>query len=235
MAVKTYSYKKDKNKYISPHTQVKEMASKKGTKLYSDLVLVDDKLMEMLEKLFSYLGCKKYIISSGYRTSAHDKAVGGNGIGQHTKGRAVDACFYDKNGKVIPAQIVCCAAQDLGFSGIANISKAYKYVHLDVRGGAGYKGDETKGTNSVTKDFYAYFGVTKTEVARYTGLGVSCYPKYEGKSGSIVTALNSLHITSSFSYRAKIAKANGIKGYIGTAAQNTKMLSMLKQGVLVRV
>lgn len=235
MSVKTYSYKKDKNKYISPHTQVKEMASKKGTKLYSDVVLADEKLMEMLEKLFSYLGCKKYIISSGYRTSAHDKAVGGNGIGQHTKGRAVDACFYDKNGKIIPAQIVCCAAQDLGFSGIANISKAYKYVHLDVRGGAGYKGDETKGTNSVTKDFYAYFGVTKTEVARYTGLGVSCYPKYEGKSGSIVTALNSLKINSTFPYRAKIAKANGIKGYIGTAAQNTKMLSMLKRGVLVRV
>ena len=235
MAVKTYSYKKDKNKYISPHTQVKEMASKKGNKIYSDVVLVDEKLMEMIEKLFSYLNCKKYVISSGYRTAEHDKVVGGNGIGQHTKGRAVDACFYDKNGKIIPAQIVCCAAQDLGFSGIANISKAYKYVHLDVRGGAGYKGDEIKGTNTVTKDFYAYFGLTKTDVAKYTGQGVSRYPKYCGNSGSIVTALKSIGVNSSFAHRAKIAKVNGISGYIGTAAQNTKMLSMLKQGALVRV
>lgn len=234
MAVKTYSYKKQGNVYASAHTQVKELASKSGVKLYSDVVLVDEKLLPMIEQLFAKLRCKKYIISSGYRTAAHDKAVGGNGLGQHTKGKAVDACFYDKNGKVIPAQIVCCVAQDLGFPGIANISKAYKYVHLDVRTSGTYKGDEIKGTNTVTKDFYSYFKVSKADVAKYTGEGVACYPKYEGKSGSIVTALNSLKITSSFSYRVKIAKANGISGYIGTATQNTKMLNLLKQGKLIR-
>ena len=72
MAVKSYSYKKQANVYCSKHTKVKEMASKSGSILYSDKVLVDEKLMDMIEALFAKLNCKKYIISSGYRTPAHD-------------------------------------------------------------------------------------------------------------------------------------------------------------------
>lgn len=172
MAVKTYSYKRDKNVYCSAHTQVKEMASKSGIKVYSDTVLIDTELMIMIERLFSKLNCKKYIISSGYRTPAHDKAVGGSGSGQHTKGKAVDACFYDKNNKLIPAQIVCCVAQDLGFRGIANISRKYQYVHLDMRDSGIYKGNEAVSNNTVTTDFYKYFGITKAQVAAYTGENV---------------------------------------------------------------
>ena len=115
MAVKTYSYRKDKNIYCSAHTQVKEMRCKDG----SDTILIDEKLMEMIEKLFAKLRCKKYKITSGYRTSAHDKKVGGDGKGQHTLGKAVDAIFYDNKGKIISSKIVCCVAQDLGFGGIA--------------------------------------------------------------------------------------------------------------------
>lgn len=169
MSVKVYSFSKQKEEYCSKHTQVKEFASKSGNKIYSDVVYVDTKLMEMVEKLYTRLNCSKYIISSGYRTPAHDRAVGGNGKGQHTKGKAVDCCFYDKRGRIIPAQIVCCVAQDLGFKGIANISYRYWYVHLDMRTFGTYKGDETKGYNTVTKDFYKYFNLTKEEVAAYTG------------------------------------------------------------------
>ena len=165
----TYSYKHDKNKYCSEHTQVKEFASKRGDKLYSDAILIDDALLNKIELLFSALNCSKYIISSGYRTPEHDKAVGGNGKGQHTKGKAVDCCFYDKNGNVIPAPYVCCVAQDLGFKGIANISKRYVYVHLDMRSDGKYFGDETKGYNTVTNDFYKYFNISKAQVEKYTG------------------------------------------------------------------
>ncbi len=233
MAVKTYSKKTQGTVYCSAHTQVKEMACKDGT----DTVLIDTTLMEMIEKLFAKLNCKKYIISSGYRTPEYSVKVGGSKTDQHTKGKAVDACFYDKNGNIISSKIVCCVAQDLGFNGIANISNAYKYVHLDMGGRAKpYLGDEIKGYNSVTSNFYNYFGVTKTQVAAYTGEAAenNYFAKYTGTTGSIVTALNSLKITSSFAYRAKIAKANGISGYIGTAAQNTKMLNLLKQGKLKR-
>ncbi len=238
MSVKTYSYKNQKNVFVSPHTQVKEFASISGGKLYSDNVLIDENLLLMIEKLFSKLNCKKYIITSGYRTAEHDRAVGGNGVGQHTKGKAVDCRFYDKNGSVISAKIVCCVAQDLGFPGIANISAKYQNVHLDVRENGTYKGDEIKGTNTVTSDFYSYFGISRTEVARYTGETIgeteAYFPRYEGITNSIVTALNVLKVNSSFAHRKQIAGANGIKGYIGTAAQNTKMLSLLKQGALLR-
>lgn len=63
---------------------------------------------------------------------------------------------------------------------------------------------------------------------------VNYFAKYSGTSGSIVTALNSIGATSSFAYRTKIAKANDIKLYCGTAKQNIKMLDLLKQGKLIK-
>ena len=60
----------------------------------------------------------------------------------------------------------------------------------------------------------------------------SYYNKYTGKSTSIVDALKSLKVDSSFKHRQKIAKANGIKNYVGTPKQNLKMLDMLKKGIL---
>ena len=107
------------------------------------------------------LNCKKIIVNSGYRCAAHDKAVGGSGSGQHTKGTAADVVCYDADGNVISSKIVCCTAQDLGFPGIANINTNYQSTHLDVRASGTYYGDETKGTSTVTSDFYAYFGISK--------------------------------------------------------------------------
>lgn len=63
---------------------------------------------------------------------------------------------------------------------------------------------------------------------------VDYYPRYFGTSGSIVTALNSLGIGSSFANRKKIAKANSITLYAGTAAQNIRLLNLLKQGKLIK-
>ena len=60
------------------------------------------------------------------------------------------------------------------------------------------------------------------------------YKKYTGKSSSIVDALKAIGADSSFNNRRAIAKANGIKNYVGTAAQNTKMLTLLKQGKLIK-
>lgn len=60
------------------------------------------------------------------------------------------------------------------------------------------------------------------------------YPKFTGVTNSIVSALQALKIDSNFNYRKKIAVANGISGYSGTAEQNTKMLNLLKQGKLIK-
>lgn len=60
------------------------------------------------------------------------------------------------------------------------------------------------------------------------------FQKYEGSSESIVDALNSMGYSSNFAYRRNIARVNGILNYVGTAYQNTKLLSKLKQGVLIK-
>ena len=60
------------------------------------------------------------------------------------------------------------------------------------------------------------------------------FKKYTGKSGSIADALKAIGAAYSFSYRKKIATKNGIKLYIGTATQNTKMLNLLKNGKLIK-
>lgn len=60
------------------------------------------------------------------------------------------------------------------------------------------------------------------------------YPKFTGVTNSIVVALQALKIDSNFNYRKKIAAANDINDYMGTAAQNTKMLDLLKQGKLLK-
>ena len=60
---------------------------------------------------------------------------------------------------------------------------------------------------------------------------VEYYPKYEE---TLVKVMDSMGIDSSYAHRKQIAVANGISAYSGTAAQNTKMLDLLKQGKLVK-
>ena len=68
---------------------------------------------------------------------------------------------------------------------------------------------------------------------------VSYYPKYMGTTVSITTALKSIGVDSSFSNRRKIAVANGIVKssalYLGTSAQNSTMLKLLKKGELIKI
>ncbi|MBQ9543511.1 MAG: N-acetylmuramoyl-L-alanine amidase [Clostridia bacterium] len=63
------------------------------------------------------------------------------------------------------------------------------------------------------------------ETERYFG---AC--TYAGRS--IVDALRSIGEENSFSYRKKIAAANGIAGYKGLASQNSALLKLLKEGKL---
>ena len=61
------------------------------------------------------------------------------------------------------------------------------------------------------------------------------YPKCASKCTTISSALDSIKVDSSKAHRTKIAKANGIVGYVGSSDQNTLLLSLLKAGKLKRV
>ena len=61
------------------------------------------------------------------------------------------------------------------------------------------------------------------------------YKQYHGTSNSLVDALKDIGVKdTSVSKRLKIAKANGINGYSGSLAQNTKLLTLLKKGKLIK-
>lgn len=77
------------------------------------------------------------------------------------------------------------------------------------------------------------YEVTKP-VKSDSGANKAYFKKYTGTSGSIADALKALGYISSYSYRKQIATANGIKLYVGSAKQNTQMLSLLKQGKLIK-
>lgn len=149
---KTYDF--NDTTQLSPHFNISEFRCKCGKEHET---LNSQELVEKLEKLFTALNCSKIIVTSGYRCVTHDKNVGGSGTGQHTLGKAADICCYGQDGQPISSKVVCCKAQDIGFTGIANITAAYQYTHVDVRTGKKWYGDEVHGNNSVTDDFYKYF------------------------------------------------------------------------------
>lgn len=121
---------------------------------------INPTLVTNLEKLYRVLDCSKIVVTSGYRCPTHDKNVGGNGTGQHTKGNAADIICYGQDDSIISTKKVACKAQDIGFRGIGNIDSTYTAIHVDVRTGAKWYGDEAVrgGTSgSVTDDFYRYY------------------------------------------------------------------------------
>lgn len=167
--VNSYSYN-DKIK-LSPHFGSDEFKCKCGRNHDYN---VSDELVTKLESLYTALECSKIVVSSGYRCVLHDKSVGGNGNGQHTKGTAADICCYGRDGNPISSKLVCCKAQDIGFTGIARINDTY--THVDVRSGKWY-GDETKGNSYCIpcKDFYEYFNIERegSNVAVKNGIDIS--------------------------------------------------------------
>ena len=158
MLVNHYDY--NDSTQLSPHFNAREFRCQCGK---THETLIASKLVDKLEALYTALNCSKIIVTSGYRCPEHDKAVGGTSSGQHTKGTAADVCCYRQDGQPISSKTVCCKAQDLGFTGIANITSSYQYTHLDVRTSGKWYGDEVYGNGTVTDDFYKYFGMEKSE------------------------------------------------------------------------
>lgn len=64
--------------------------------------------------------------------------------------------------------------------------------------------------------------------------GNGYYPRCNSLYYSLVDALDSLNINSSYEFRKTIAKANGIYNYTGTSTQNNSLLAKLKAGKLKR-
>ena len=132
---------------------------------YCGISKISTDLVSKLEDLFDYINASKCLISSGYRCSEYDIKMNGF-AGKHSEAVAVDCCFYDEFNNIIPSTIMCCAAYELGFTGIARINN--NYLHLDIRTNDTYYGDETRGNSSYWTNPYTYFNISKEDLLKYT-------------------------------------------------------------------
>ena len=84
IAIKEYSLRREGARPLSPSFRVREFACKG-----SDVVLLDEELVVLLQCIREHFG-KPVHITSGYRTAAHNAAVGGSKSSQHLLGQAAD-------------------------------------------------------------------------------------------------------------------------------------------------
>ena len=127
---------RDSTRQLSPSFRVREFACKG-----SDVVLIDDELVVLLQCIREHFG-KPVHITSGYRTAEHNAAHGGIMFGgskssQHLLGRAAD--FWVEG---VPVATVADYAEKLlpGRGGIgrypkdaAHPSRKTGWVHIDTR------------------------------------------------------------------------------------------------------
>ena len=134
MAIKQYSLAKDGARQLAPGFKVREFRCRDG----SDVVMIDESLVMLLQCIREHFG-KPITITSGYRTAAHNAAVGGAKSSQHLLGRAAD--FYVEG---VPVATVAAYAETLlpGRGGIGRYPKDAKHpkrvtgwVHIDTRAG----------------------------------------------------------------------------------------------------
>lgn len=103
-----------------PNFSPQEMASKGEGEL-----LIDEPSMDKLQALRILLG-KPMLITSAYRSAAHNKRVGGAARSQHRLGKAFDIRMENQN----PAEFER-AAKSVGFTGFGHYPKS-GFMHIDT-------------------------------------------------------------------------------------------------------
>ena len=129
MAIKQYSLMADGDRRLAPDFKVRELRCRDG----SDTVMVDEVLTVVLQCIREHFG-KAVTITSGYRTPAHNAAVGGAKSSQHLLGRAADIRVQG-----VSVEDVAAYAESLmpDWGGVGHYpvkaGRAAGWVHVDTR------------------------------------------------------------------------------------------------------
>lgn len=128
MNVKTYSLASDGKTKLAPNFSVAEFRCKDG----SDKILISDDLVKVLQAIRDHFAAPVRI-TSGYRTPAYNRRVGGVSNSQHVLGTAADINVDSQT----PVQL-CRAIVNGWIPGVPDERMGvglYKtFVHVDVRG-----------------------------------------------------------------------------------------------------
>lgn len=125
-----------------PNFSPQEMASKREGEL-----MIDEAAMDKLQKLRNILG-KPLIITSAYRSEAHNRAVGGAARSQHRLGKAFDVVMTNQD----PAHFES-VAKAVGFTGIGHYPKS-NFMHIDTGPARRWNdGSDFPRTNVATPNF----------------------------------------------------------------------------------
>ena len=155
-------------------------------------------------------------------TIANEVIAGLWGNGSDRKNRLTNA-GYNYNA------IQTIVNQKLKGTSTTSSKKTDEQIAEEVIAGKWGNGQDRKNRlNSAGYDYQTVQNIVNQKL----GATSSYYPKFTGSTTSIVDALKSIGIDSSFGNRKKIASKNGISNYSGTASQNTQLLNLLKQGKL---
>lgn len=98
IATKQYSLAKDGAKQLAPGFRVREFRCRDG----SDTIMIDQTLAVLLQAIREHFN-KPITITSGYRTAAHNKSVGGAKSSQHLLGKAADIQVADTTVEAVAA------------------------------------------------------------------------------------------------------------------------------------
>ena len=127
--IQQYSLARDGNRRLAPDFKVRELRCRDGT----DTVMVDEALTVVLQCIREHFG-KAVTITSGYRTAAHNAAVGGAKSSQHLLGRAADIRVEG-----VSVEDVAAYAESLmpDWGGVGRYpikaGRATGWVHVDTR------------------------------------------------------------------------------------------------------
>ena len=127
--IRQYSFAKNGDRRLAPDFKVRELRCRDG----SDTVMVDETLTVVLQCIREHFG-KPVTITSGYRTAAHNAAVGGAKSSQHLLGRAADIRVQG-----VSVEDVAAYAESLmpDWGGVgrypAKAGRATGWVHVDTR------------------------------------------------------------------------------------------------------
>ena len=127
--IRQYSFAKNGNRRLAPDFKVRELRCRDGT----DTVMVDEALTVVLQCIREHFG-KPVTITSGYRTAAHNAAVGGAKSSQHLLGRAADIRVQGVSVEDVAAYTESLMP-DWGGVGRypAKAGRATGWVHVDTR------------------------------------------------------------------------------------------------------